>query len=462
MDYSIFRHYDIRGIYPSQLNEGVIFWVAKAFGKICNPSRSLIVGHDIRQSSLALYPVLVSTLRSAGFKKIVPVGFITTPMYVFLAERLKAGGAVMLTASHNPKKYGGLKFIDGKKLPIGGKEILKKIIDWKGKITPPPVSYGTGAKKMKKNYSRPTHFHKKYADFLSRFIDVRKRLKVVIDCSNGSVGPVWQILRESFRRKGIEIMIVNQKPDGNFPAHGPNPLAEKAIRKLKNVVLRRRADLGIIFDGDGDRVVFVDDKGRPMPPVGIWYLLLVEEKALKTVYSTASEFDVNLITSTLGNAKAFKNYLSPVGYVFLKKILKNKNADLGFEYSGHYYFKDFFFHDSGIVAAIKIIGKISKLPYKFSDFSDLLPRIERFPQINLKCRSRQDAPEVFSRIGEHFKEKGFAVSYFEGVSVNLGNSWFNLRLADTEDLFRLNLSGVNRAGLLSLKREVLVFIGKLT
>lgn len=456
MNLSVFKNYDIRGKYPQEVNEETAFWIGVSAKKIFNSSKPVLVGHDTRKSSPHLYRALVEGLKNSGFKKIITVGFATKPMVVFLTKKLEAGGGIIVTASHNPKEDGGFKLADDQGLVVGGKEVLKKIQKAKASFQNQNQKLFYSEKKSYSNISgKPTKFHHLYTSFLEKRIDTRKPLKIVVDCSNGTVGPIWQILKKRYQRKGIKVIIVNQKPDGNFPAHGPNPLLKGATRDAVKRVLKEKADIGVVFDGDGDRVVFVDNHGRTIIPTEIWRLFLAGEKNIKTVFSPVNEFDVEIIAPTLNHWRSFKNYISLVGPVSMEGNLKKRKADIGVESTGHYYFRGFFFADSGVLAAIWVINKLSLLPYSLSEFLDTLPHIEKLPEINIKYSSQKKGLQVLSKIKRHFQKKGAEMSFFDGISVSFGRGWFNLRKSNTENFLRLNLRAVDKKTLSSLKRQVL-------
>src|SRR3989344_4431191 len=300
-----------------------------------------------------------------------------------------------------------------------------------------------------------------YSDFLKKNLNPQKKLKVIFDCSNGTAGPILKQL--TINNEQLTTYFINDKPDGNFPAHGPNPLKSGALKQLQNKVKKYKADLGIIFDADGDRVFFIDNLGRFINPDAIAKLLIWNLKPKKIIIDIRTGWLIKKIKNQKSKIKIIK---SRVGHYFIKKLMRKIDADFSAEYSGHYYFKNFFFVDSGILAAIEIINAISKLPYSMADFMDLLPQYYRSPEINFKIKN----PEQFiKKIEEKFKiqDSGFKirVSRLDGLTMefeewpasrlglrshfgkggSLGEGlWFNLRSSNPEPLLRLNVETENK------------------
>ena len=339
-----------------------------------------------------------------------------------------------------------------------------------------------------------------YANFLKRFLNPKRKLKVVFDCSNGTTGMILKRLKI----KDLRFKIINNEPDGNFPAHGPNPWAEDAMNQLKKEVLRRKADLGIIFDADGDRVFFVDNLGHVVEPDVIARLLIWQLQPKKVVFDIRAGWLVKKIQDL-----RFKIYESRVGHFYIKKLMRKTGADLGVEKSGHYYFAlrlvrqsfsigesldkgGLSYFDAGILTAIEIINAVSKLPYSLANFSDLLPQYYRSGEINIKIKNSNPKSQKFllKKIEKYFKSKttnpdarsGLRLKHrsykldgltmeFEGwpASRSLGEGglasrslsegwWFNLRPSNTEPLIRLNIEAESQKILEEKKEELMNFL----
>ena len=267
---------------------------------------------------------------------------------------------------------------------------------------------------------------KQYAKFLRRFLAAQQPLTVVFDCSNGSVGPVLRALFRDPRR--LRAIFINDQPDGEFPGHGPNPMEPHASRDIVRAIRARRADLGVLFDADGDRAFFFDRRGRAIAPDIIAALL-----AKGTRGAILLEVRFGSVAAHLLRGRRIIR--TPVGGTTIKPRMRRLGAALAAEYSGHYYFRDFFFSESGILAAIKVINRISR----FRDFEawvDALPRVYRSPEINFKVKNKRAA---LSRVAAAFHKTSRRISRIDGITAEFPDgSWFNLRPSNTENLLRLN------------------------
>ena len=276
-----------------------------------------------------------------------------------------------------------------------------------------------------------------YSEFLKRQIDLGKPLRVIIDCSNGAAGPiVHKVFKNS---KFLNFKIINSVADGNFPAHGPDPLKGNAFKKTSSLVLEQKADIGIIFDADGDRAFFIDNRGRKINPDVVAKLLIWYLKPKKIIVDTRTGWLVNQFK--IENLK-FKIFTSRVGRYFVQKLMKEKNADFGAEHSGHYYFKNFYYFDSGIFSAIQAINAVSKLPYSLADFVDLLPQYYS-REINFRLNSKRDYSAAIKKIEDKYKRFALTISRLDGLKMEkqkpLGRFWFNIHFSNTEPVIRLTI-----------------------
>ena len=282
---------------------------------------------------------------------------------------------------------------------------------------------------------------KVYADFLKSFLKVKRSMKVVFDCSNGTTGLV---LKELFRTTGpIQIKLINQKPDPEFSAHGPNPLAVGALRDLERAVKKGKADLGVIFDADGDRVFFVDDRGREVRHDAT-ALLLSQDLTGTIVLTPLSGF---LIREEI-KKRGVKIFESRVGHYFIKKTMMKYKAVFAGEISGHFYFRDNFYADSGIFAAIKVINQTAAIMdqwSRLSDWVDSLSDYHRIPETNFKIK---DKGKAMRKIEKHFRTAARHIFKRDGLKMEFDTGrrawWFNLRPSNTEDLLRLNLEAKDK------------------
>ena len=292
---------------------------------------------------------------------------------------------------------------------------------------------------------------KLYSDFLAGFFNLKssgktgtKTLKVVFDCSNGTTGAI--IKRIAAGQKNLKAIILNSKPDGNFPAHGPNPLDEKILRGLGKRVLKSKADMGIAFDADGDRAFFTDDKGRLIHPDDAASILIWSLKPKNAVIDVRTGWAVREKSK-----EGIKIFESKVGHYFIKKIMRENDVEFGCEGSGHYYFKKFFFTDAGILAAIEMINAVLKMPYNLSDFIDLSPRYFRSWELNAR-HGDADSKKLFKKIENHYKTRAFKTGHLDGLSMEFNpllpdrsGGWrFNIRFSNTEPLARINVEARNK------------------
>ncbi len=313
-----------------------------------------------------------------------------------------------------------------------------------------------------------------YAKFLGKKLTVKRPLKVVFDCSNGTTGIILKKLLNN--ESGIKnkeknsiihnskFIILNSRPDGNFPAHGPNPLIPGAMDELEARVKKEKADLGVIFDADGDRVFFVDDRGRTIDAHEAGYILAQVFKPPFVISEIASWRLKKLNVESLKlKVKKSKVIVSKVGHYFFKNLMRKKKASLGLEHSGHFYFRDFFYCDSGILAAIEVINFVSALEGNLSEWLDALPKYHRSGEINFRVN---DKKMVLDKIEKKYGKRATKISKRDGLTLefkgdpstrsgkNSGEFWINVRPSNTENLLRLNVEAIDKKILEKVKNEI--------
>ncbi len=280
-----------------------------------------------------------------------------------------------------------------------------------------------------------------YANFLKKFLKTQRPLKVVFDCSNGSAGAV--LLRIMNKELGINIL--NSRADGNFPGHGPNPLAKGAMRQLQMAVLKNRADLGVIFDADGDRLFLIDNLGRPVSADETGYLLLRELKPKKFVIGPIAGM---LLKDSRYQILDSEFFISRVGHFYFKNLMREKKIPLGLEHSGHYYFWFPEFGgavwDSGILAAIRILNFVSKLKTPLSEYLDKLPKYYRSGEINFELKNQKSKIKIMEKIERFYRKQKAKISKLDGLTAEFPDFWVNVRPSNTENLLRLNLEAKNK------------------
>lgn len=288
-----------------------------------------------------------------------------------------------------------------------------------------------------------------YAGFLRKASVIRRPLKVVFDCSNGTTGLVIKKFLQPTTHN-LQSILINGKPDGNFPAHGPNPTIKGVLKQLQKTVLQNKADLGVIFDADGDRAFFVDNKGRAIDSDIIAYLLIWHFDAKKVMIDLITGWLVKKIAKRELNVKIIE---SRVGHYFMKKLMRKEKLEFGSERSGHYYFNKFFYLDSGIMAAIEVMNAVSKLPYSLADFVDLLTGFYfKTGEVNFKFSGSME--NIISALRRKYGKLAQKISRLDGITMEFPEWWFNVRFSGTEPLLRLNLETEN-SGMLKRKfREI--------
>ena len=288
-----------------------------------------------------------------------------------------------------------------------------------------------------------------YVKFLKKFLKPKRMLRVVFDCSNGSTGMVLRELTKFTKLNFVNFVLINEKPDGRFPAHGPNPMAEGAMDQMSKVVRREKADLGVIFDADGDRAFFMDKKGNLIDPDCVAYFLMREFKPPYVVdvrsgwiLRKSPQLSSENIHPELVEGLS-KLITSKVGHLFIKEAMRKNKASFGAEYSGHYYFKDFFYADSGILAAIfmmNIVSRFESISYEILK----LPKYYRLLETNFRLSDKSYEAQLRKICGV-YEKRAESISWLDGLTLEFGDWWMNLRASNTEPLLRLNMEAVSES-----------------
>ena len=428
----IFKAYDIRGSYPKQINEETAFLVGVALAK--RLKGTIIVGHDVRVSSPRLYEALFHGLlhvQNTSRKQLnfIPVGLISTPMLYFLTTHFKASGGVVITASHNPKEDNGIKMVAKSNQVIPPADILADI----QKLKPIPAS---------DRFSGPLPtidtkpLYRAYAQYLASYLSLARPLTVVFDCSNGAVSAVLpQFLKALPKTSRLKTILINAEPDGDFPAHGPNPLLPGSMDELKKTVKEYHADLGIIFDGDGDRIMFVDNAGNELPS-GATLTLLARNTKGKLIIDVRSK---GFLVQEYASAAKREIIDSEVGHRFIKEKMKSHRAEFGGEASGHYYFKEFFGVDGDLFPAIMMLNSVSRLEQGAHQWLKSLPQYHHSGELNFKLKDAKAQRAVLKRVEQSYKKTATKLMKLDGVRLEFPNWWANVRTSNTEPLVRLNV-----------------------
>ncbi len=448
MDYSIFRAYDIRGIYPHQINEGVIWRIARHADKLLSPKKTVAIGYDARTTSPIFYYILGLGLERAGMR-VIRAGLMTTPMLAFVVKKTKADAGIVVTASHNPPEYNGLKMINANGVAIGGTQILERI----GKRS---LSSNIDIDNILSVSSRAREkdFSSEYVDMLASYADIKRPLRVVCDASNGVTGPILLKLSEHLSKMGVDCILLNIEADGSFSVHGPDPSYQEAWKQMSEMVQKEKADFGIVFDGDGDRALICDEKGGLMRPEYIWRFLLTIRKGNTHIHDVTSSYLTHKLAAQLEgrHGRSVSLVDSKVGHLYITNAMKKQKADLGFEYSGHFYFKEIGGVSSGLMTLIQILNASSVLPYTMSTFTSLLPSSVRANEVDVTLSSNQVRALISVLKKQYRSDK---VDTIDGISVNRETEWFSIRPSNTSDVVRINIEGETIKEVNILKKEIL-------
>ena len=419
-----FHAYDIRGIYNVDFDKETAYKVGYFLPELLSADK-VLVGRDARVSSPEIHDYLLKGITDAGVD-VYDVGLSTTPMVYWGTANYGFKASVQITASHNPAEYNGLKVSRENALPVGLDTGLGQIKEWIESGRPCPVSPTPG-----KVYEKD--IKKDYLAFLLKYKGDWSDLKIAMDVSNGMAS---LFVRDIF---GDPPAYIYEEMDGTFPNHEPNPLVPANVEDLKKLVAKTGADVGVIFDGDADRVMFVDENSRFISPdlmIAVLGHYFLEERGEK-----------GYIHQDIRSSKAVGEYLAPMGgimntwrvgraYAALK--LRELDGVYGGELAGHYYFRDFFYSDSGLLAAILILNVIAKKKAEGLTLSALIARIEKYQnsgEINFKLDRKQEAMDA---VRDYFmsQEKATASMDFDGYRVEFPDWWFNIRPSNTEPYLR--------------------------
>jgi len=437
----IFKAYDIRGIYPDDLNEEVGYAIGRAFATFLKVD-SVVVGRDMRLSGPQMFDAVTRGLMEQG-ADVINIGMVSTDQYYYACATLDQAG-IMVTASHNPAQYSGFKMV--KKMPQllsgdGGIQDLRHIVE--NDAYPTPRRKGTMTKK---------DLSEDFVQMVLGLIDVDAlaSLKVIADTGNGMVGPILKRIYQ--RLPSVDLIGMYLDPDGSLPNHGLDPLQPENRAELEERVVAESADVGFAFDGDGDRFFTIDDRGKFV--AGDYLTALMGQYLLEKYPNSKILYDVraswavpDLITAAGGTP-----LMERVGHAFIKARMAKENAVFAGEVTGHYYFKDFFFADSGIIPSLIILEMLSK---KQAKLSELLAPLEAkyFISGEINTRIDGDPKAKMQELADTYKDG--KIERLDGVSVTFDNWHFNVRPSNTEPLLRLNLEAKSKALMEEKRDEVL-------
>lgn len=445
IDPSIFKAYDIRGTYPEQFDEDVAYRISRAFGHKLKP-RLTVIGNDMRTSAPALLAPVAQGLMDAG-SDVVYIGMTSTPMYYYAVNALNCDAGIMITASHNPQEYNGFKMTGPKAIPsiaLVSNEELYHLANKNDFEKPERQGEFRGAASVIDSYVQAVLAAANFTDFGG--------LKIAIDAGNGMMG---MTLPKIFQDKNCTVYPLYWLPDGRFPNHEANPLKEETLTDLKKKVIETGAHLGIAFDGDGDRVGFIDEQGNTIPGDMITALIaktMLKEKPGATImYDLRSSWAVKEEIEKAGG----RPYMYRVGHGLIKTKMRDPevNAYFAGELSSHYYFSNFYITDNGELAMLKMIQILAEEKKPLSELVRPIMRYFHSPEINSEVK---DVNAKLAEIEE--KYKGGRVIKLDGLTVEFDDWWFNIRPSQTEPLLRLNVEAKTKEKMEEKTKELLELI----
>jgi phosphomannomutase len=445
MGESIFKAYDIRGLVDKELTQDFAFATGVAVAKFLELERepgTVVIGEDMRPSSPELASAFSAGVTSQGLD-VIRIGLASTDMLYFASGKLNLPGA-MFTASHNPAAYNGIKLCLSGARPIGKESGLVTIENF--------VKEGTAMAMRNIGVEKSQNLLDEYVDHLLSLVDVSsiRPLKIVIDAGNGMGGYTAPAV---FKRLNAEVIEMYFELDGTFPNHEANPIDPANLVDLQKAVKKHKADIGLAFDGDADRCFLVDEKGDLVNPSALTSLIATRE--LKKY--PASNIIYNLISSRAVKEVVEENggtaIRSRVGHSYIKKLMAESNAVFGGEHSGHFYFRDFWKADSGMLAALHAIAALGETD---STLSQLLKAFNRYHSSGEINSTLADAKAAMAQVEKiYVKKDDVEVDHLDGLTINGDTWWFNLRASNTEPLLRLNVEASTEARMKKVRDDVL-------
>jgi len=438
--FSCFKAYDVRGRIPDQLNEDIAYRIGRAYAAFLQPAK-VVVGYDIRLSSLAICAALTRGLRDSGVD-VFNIGQCGTEEIYFATSHLHMDGGIVVTASHNPKDYNGMKFVREESKPVSADTGLNDIKELAEK--------NVFAKAARQGTEQQVEVKAAYIQHLLTYVDVQAltSLKVVCNAGNGGAGAIVDLLEPHLPFTFVK---VHHNPDGNFPNGVPNPLLEENRHPTVTALLNNKADVAIAWDGDFDRCFFFDEKGGFIE--GYYIVGLLAAAFLKKNQGSKIVHDPRLLWNTEavvkdggGTAVQCKS-----GHAFIKEKMRSEDAIYGGEMSAHHYFRDFFYCDSGMVPWLLVLELIVQSGKPLSQLVEEC--IARFPASGEINRTVSDASAVIEKVLAHYKPSALDIDYTDGVSISFADWRFNLRMSNTEPVIRLNVESRGDIVLMQAKTD---------
>lgn len=446
----IFKAYDVRGIYPDELNEELARKIGLSFQFVLDDEdraqgNTVVVSRDMRSHSEPLSRELIAGLRESGLD-VLDIGMATTPMNYFAVGHLGAAGGVQVTASHNPARYNGLKFSRHGARPVSGDHGIP--------LMEKKVAAGDLPKGKRQGTLEHGEIFEAYKDHVLSFLkrpEGSRRLKVVVDAANG-MGVIYRPILEAL---GIDLLPLYFELDGTFPNHEANPLKLENLRDLSAAILAHGADLGVSFDGDADRAAFVDETGEPIGSDLITALiggeLLHREPGKHVLFDLRSSRAVAEYIQEAGGIPVRER----VGHSFMKATMRQKDGIFGGELAGHYYFRDNYTADCAILAVIEVLNLLWNEGKTMSQLAAPLLRYHKTPEINFQVEDKKGKMEALAELfadGE--------IDYLDGITIQYPSWWCNVRPSNTEPYLRLVLEASSEAEMNQRREQLISQLGQ--
>lgn len=443
IEINCFMPYDIRGRFPDQLNEDIAYRVGRAYAAWLKP-KNVVVGYDIRLTSESLCNSLIKGLLDSGVD-VINIGQCGTEEIYFATSYLKTSGGIVVTASHNPKDYNGMKLVREDSKPISGDTGLNEIKTL-AEVGEFALVDKPGA--LSTQDTKPAYIQHllSYVD-----VDVLKPLKLVVNAGNGGAGAIVDLLQPHLP---FEFIKVHHEPDGHFPNGVPNPLLEENRQPSIDAILSSKADMGIAWDGDFDRCFFFDERADFVE--GYYIVGLLAESFLRANPGGKVIHDPRLTWNTIEIAKTHggEAIQCKTGHAFIKERMREEDAVYGGEMSAHHYFRDFAYCDSGMIPWLLVTQLVSKTDKTLSQLME--ERMAAFPASGEINRTIQDPAVLLKKVQAHYEKGASAIDFTDGLSMTFDNWRFNLRMSNTEPVVRLNVESRADKALMRQKTEELL------
>ncbi len=440
---SCFKAYDVRGRVPDQLNENIAYRIGRAYGQFLSP-RKVVVGYDIRLTSQELCTALIKGLIDSNID-VVDIGLCGTEEIYFATSHLDFDGGIVVTASHNPKDYNGMKFVRENSKPISGDTGLKEIqlLAEQDQFSEPTSIGKVTSKDVKAAY----------IEHLLSYIDVTalQPLKIVCNAGNGAAGQIIDLIESHLP---FDFFKVHHEADGNFPHGVPNPLLEENRESTIKAIIENEADIGIAWDGDFDRCFFFDEGGRFID--GYYIVGLLAQSFLSSYPGARVVHDPRLTWNTIeiANEKGGNAICCKTGHAFIKERMRKEDAIYGGEVSAHHYFRDFFYCDSGMLPWLLVVELMAKQNKCLSELVN--KRMAAFPASGEINNTIDDPAALLELIEDKYSEGAESIDHIDGLSIAYSDWRFNLRTSNTEPLVRLNVESKADEPLMQAKTKELL------